>query len=103
MNPINKFVQFLIDHSPVICTVCKKAIFKKDAIMEQSNLGIFVPLCEECREKIFNPLRSANSAKTCWYLDKICPKCQKIGLVNKLTTNGKDIWCENTKCNYRTY
>ena len=95
---IEKFIQFLVDHSPVICASCQKVIFKKDAIYEQSNLGIFVPLCKKCRIEIFEPFRTANLGQTCWYLEKSCPKCK-----SRLTTNGKDVWCENTKCNYCTY
>jgi hypothetical protein len=93
----DNLVQFLIDHSLVICASCKKVIFKKDVIMEQSNLGIFVPLCQKCRTEIFEPFR-ANVGKTCWYLDKPCPKCGK-----RVVTSGKDYWCENTTCSYCSY
>jgi len=47
--------QWLLDHKPVQCMVCKSWQFEKDIRREQSFTGHILPLCETCHQELYNP------------------------------------------------
>uniref|UniRef100_A0A6H1ZBK8 Uncharacterized protein n=1 Tax=viral metagenome TaxID=1070528 RepID=A0A6H1ZBK8_9ZZZZ len=54
--------RWLEDHQLVVCALCRKVVFSKDAQPEMTNTGITVPLCSKCHQEMFHPF--AKGAKS---------------------------------------
>ena len=52
---MNRIIDWLKAHEPVFCAACRRLIFFKDAIWEESLMGVMLPLCDKCHRELFNP------------------------------------------------
>ena len=47
--------QWLLDHKPVQCALCKSWQFKKDIFYEITTTGQRAALCETCYQELYSP------------------------------------------------